>query len=92
MQSPATTLMIALGERNPYSYLSKTASVVDAERHALALATALKDTEMFLLLTDTQAALRKAINICRGDPPKVGSEIRLKKPLDAGAEKGTGIS
>jgi len=57
------------------TFLGPLSSVADAERRALALGMEKESAGMLLLLTDSQTALRTAITLSRGQPPRSGVEV-----------------
>jgi len=73
------------------SYLGTRATVSDAERETIALASQ-SDQEMPFILTDSQAALRSTLNMSQGALPSTGIEVRLKKAMTDRKDKDTAIS
>lgn len=74
------------------AFLGRLAAVLDAERKAVALRVGKETADMLFLLTDSQSALRTAINLSRGHPPGSGEEVLLKQALHRRRDQDTAIT
>ena len=64
------------------SFLGDLASVADAEREGLCLALRkTRDSPKVCILTDSTTAIQTALNLARGQPPRSGIEVELKREI-----------
>lgn len=74
------------------SFPGPLSTVAGSERGAVALGLDSEVADLLFLLTDSQTALRTAVNLSRGHPPRSGVEVRLKQALHKRRDKDTAIA